>query len=55
MNKVELYIDGEKKIDRELEHIEGSEVVKTVNMLLDYGELHKGSKIGMLKGLGGLR
>ncbi len=55
MNKIEIYIDGEKKLDREVECVEPTELIKTFEMLLDYAKLHKGSKIKMLKGLQGLR
>lgn len=54
-NKVELFINGEKKLERELEHIEPEQIIKTFDMILDYAKLHKGSKIRMLKGLQGLR
>ncbi len=54
-DKIEVYINGEKKMDKELTHIRGEEAVETIKMVLEYGELHKGSKIGMLKGLKGLR
>lgn len=54
-DKIEVYLNGEKKLDREVQHIKGEEVIKTIEMIMDYGELHKGSKIGMLKGMQGLR
>lgn len=55
MSKIEILIDGEKKLERELKSVEGSEVIRTIDMILNYAELHKGSKIKMLKGLQGLR
>lgn len=55
MDKLEVRVNGEVKLEKELKHIAGSEAVKSIEMILDYGELHKGSKIGMLKGLQGLR
>ncbi len=53
--KIEVLIDGEKKLERELEYVEPIEFIKTINMIADYTQLHKGSKIKMLKGLQGLR
>ena len=55
MAKLELFIDDQKRLEREIEYIGSDEVVKTIGMILDYAKLHKGSKIGMLKGLQGLR
>ena len=55
MDKLELLINGEKVLEKEIEHIEPKEIVETIKMILDYAKLHKGSKIKMLKGLQGLR
>ena len=55
MTKIEVFVDGEKKLEKEVEHVEPLEVIKTFEMLIDYAKLHKGSKIKMLKGLQGLR
>ena len=55
MDTIEVRVNGEVKLEKELTHIKGQEAVETIKMILDYGELHKGSKIGMLKGLQGLR
>ena len=55
MDKLELFINGEKRLEKDIEHIGADEIVKTIGMILDYAKLHKGSKIGMLKGLQGLR
>ena len=55
MDKLELFINGEKKLERDIEYVGPEEVVKTIGMILDYAKLHKGKKIGMLKGLQGLR
>lgn len=53
--KVELLIDGEKMLDMDVKHVEGKEIAQTIKMQLEYADLHKGSKIGMLKGLKTLR
>ncbi len=53
--KLEVLIDGEKKLEREVEFVEPLEFIKTISMIADYAQLHKGSKIKMLKGLQGLR
>jgi len=55
MHKIEVLIDGKKALEKEVEHVEPKEVVETIKMILDYAKLHKGSNIGMLQGLGGLR
>lgn len=55
MTKVELIINGEKTLEKEVEFIEPEQITKTFDMLLDYAKLHKGNKIKMLKGLRGLR
>ena len=55
MPKLEVLIDGKKEFEQEIEFVEPKEVIETIKMILDYAKLHKGSKIGMLKGLGGLK
>ncbi|KKK61619.1 hypothetical protein LCGC14_3012530 [marine sediment metagenome] len=55
MTKITLLIDGEQKLEKELQHIEPEQIVKTFEMVMDYAALHKGNKINMLKGLQGLR
>lgn len=52
--KVELIIDGEKTLEKEIEHAKPDDITQTLKMQLDYLELHKGNKIKMLKGLKGL-
>jgi len=53
--KVELIVDGKICMMKEVQHIEELQIVKTVEMILDYAQLHKGNKIKMLKGLQALR
>ena len=55
MTKIEVYVDGKLKLEKEIKFVEPSEIVRTFEMVLDYATLHKGSKIKMLKGLQGLR
>ena len=55
MNKIEVYINGKKELEEELEFVNAEQILKTFKMLLDYAKVHKGSKIKMLKGLQGLR
>ncbi len=55
MTNIQLFIDGEKKLEKELEFVEPEQIIKTFDMILDYAKLHKGNKIKMLKGLQGLR
>ncbi len=55
MALIELYINKEKKLEKELEYAEPEQIVQTVSMILDYIKLHKGNKIKMLKGMQGLR
>ncbi len=54
-HKVKLVIDGKTELEKDIEFVEPEEIVKTFDMILDYAKMHKGSKIGMLKGLKGLR
>ncbi len=55
MTNIKLIIDGEVKLEREVEHVQGNEIVQFFNMMLDYIKLHGGNKIKMLKGLQGLK
>jgi len=54
-DKLEVLINGEKKLEKEIECINPEEIIRTIEMILDYAKLHKGSKIGMLKGINKLR
>ena len=54
-DKIEVLINGEKKYESDLEYITGKDAIETIKMILEYAKLHKGSKIGMLKGLGTLK
>ena len=55
MEKLEVRVNGEVALEKELKYVKGSEVVETIKMLVEYGELHRGKKISMLKGLQKLR
>lgn len=48
---LEVYINGNKQLTKTLEHIDPKEIIKTIEMIIDYTVLHKGNKIAMLKGI----
>lgn len=55
MFKLEILIDGEKKLEKEIRHVKAKQIVKTIEMIVDYASKHRGSKIRMLQGIKGLK